>query len=86
MQTRQTLIFVGLCLLAAIVVVIAVTSYQRSRSGIPVTAPAVQVETDKPGGGTSVDAPGVHVEQDNSGTKVEAPGVKIEVPPKQPQD
>ncbi|MBS0233871.1 MAG: hypothetical protein JSR99_10335 [Proteobacteria bacterium] len=86
MQTRQIVIFIGLCILAAVVVAVAVTSYQRSHSQAVVDAPAVHVETDKPGGGTSVDAPGVHVQRDESGTKVEAPGVKIEIPPKQPQN
>ncbi len=81
MQTRQIVIFIGLCLLAAVIVVVAVTSYQRSRPQAVVDAPAVHVETDKPGGGTSVEAPGVHIQRDESGTKVEAPGVKIEVPP-----
>jgi ABC-type transporter Mla subunit MlaD len=80
MQTRQLVIFVALCLLAAVVVVVAVTAYQRSRSQAVIDAPAVHIETNKATGRTSVDAPFAHVEKDKNGTAVEAPGVKVEVP------
>lgn len=80
MQTRQLIIFVGLSLLTAVVVVVAVTSYQRSRQHILVDTPGVHIETSKDVGKTSIDAPLTHVETDVGGTHVEAPGVKIDVP------
>ncbi len=83
MQTRQLMVFIALSLLAAAAVVGAVTAF-RSPTTATVDTPAVNVDTDKPGGGTTVDAPNVHIEKDKDGTKVEAPGVKIEVP-KSPQ-
>ncbi|MBS0250332.1 MAG: hypothetical protein JSR78_04635 [Proteobacteria bacterium] len=86
MQTRQLLVFIALSLIAAGIVIGAVTAYQRSHTQVLVDTPAVKVETDKPGGETTVDAPYTHIEKGNDGTKIEAPGVKIEVPPKQPQN
>lgn len=86
MQTRQLLIFIALSLITAGIVIGAVTAYQRSHTQVLVDTPAAKVETNKPGGETTVDAPYTHIEKGNDGTKIEAPGVKIEVPPKQPQN
>lgn len=86
MQTRQLLVFIALSLIAAGIVVGAVTAYQRSHTQVIVDTPATKVETNKPGDSTTVDAPYTHIEKDKDGTKIEAPGVKIEVPPKQPQN
>lgn len=86
MQTRQFLVFIALSLIAAGIVIGAVTAYQRSHSQVIVDTPATKVETNKPGDNTTVDAPYTHIEKDKDGTKIEAPGVKIEVPPKQPQN
>jgi hypothetical protein len=80
MQPRPLLIFIALSLAAAAIVIGAVSAYQRSHAQVVVDAPAVKVDTDKPGGGTSVDTPFAHIENNKDGTKVEAPGVKIEVP------
>ena len=85
MQTRQLLIFIALILLAAGVVVGAVTAYQRSHNEVLIDTPAVNVEANKPGDKTTVDAPNAHIENDKDHTKIEAPGVKIEVP-KSPSD
>ena len=81
MQTRQLLIFIALILLAAGVVIGAVTAYQRSHNAVLVETPAGNKPADK----TTVDAPNVHIENDKDHTKIEAPGVKIEVP-KSPSD
>jgi hypothetical protein len=78
MQARQLLIFVALSLLAVVVVLAAVSAY-RDRSP-HVDTPAAKVETEKPNGQTTIDAPYTHIEKDKEGTKIEAPGVKIEVP------
>lgn len=86
MQTRQLLIFIALSLIAAGVVIAAVTAYQRTHTQVLVDTPDAKVETNKPGDKTSVDAPYAHIESGKEGTKIEAPGVKIEVPPKQPQN
>lgn len=86
MQTRQLLIFIALSLIAAGVVIGAVTAYQRSHTQVIVDTPAAKVETNKPGGEMTIDAPYTHIEKGKEGTKIEAPGVKIEVPPKQPQN
>jgi hypothetical protein len=58
----------------------AVSLYHGAlRQGVT-DAPKVKVDTDKPNGGTSVDAPFAHVETGKNGTQVETPGVKVEVP------
>lgn len=80
MQTRQLLIFIALSLIAAGVVIAAVSGYQRSHKEVLVDTPAVKVQTGKPDGETSVDAPSTHIEKNKEGTKIEAPGVKIEIP------
>ncbi len=81
MQTRQLIVFIGLSLLAAIVVITAVTAYHRSHSPqVKIDTPAAHVETDNATGKTSIDAPFVHVEKDKNGISVEAPGVKVDVP------
>jgi hypothetical protein len=80
MQTRQLIVFLALSLLAAVVVVGAVTAYQRSQSEVLVDTPAVRVETNKATGETKIDAPFAHVEKDSEGTHIDAPGVKVETP------
>jgi hypothetical protein len=81
MQTRQLIVFVALSLLAAVVVIAAVTGYQRSHSPeVKIDTPAARVDTDNATGKTSIDAPYVHIEKDKNGTHVEAPGVKVDVP------
>ncbi len=80
MPTRQLIIFVALSLLTAAAVVIAVTTYQRSRQHVLVDAPGVHIETGKDAGKTSIDAPLTHVEKDAGGTHIEAPGDKVDVP------
>lgn len=85
MQPRPLIIFIALSLVAAAIVIGAVSIYQRSHTQVVVEPSKTNVETGKSGGGTSIDAPSVHVESGKEGTKVEAPGVKIEVP-KSPGD
>ncbi len=77
MPIRPLLIFLALILITAGIVIEAVTAYRRPPHE---PAPAVQVDSNKATGNTTVDAPSAHVEQNKDGTKVEAPGVKIEVP------
>ncbi len=80
MQTRELVVFLGLSLLAVLIVIGAVSAYQRSQSEVLVDTPAVRVETNKATGDTTVDAPFAHIEKNDQGTRVDAPGIKVEAP------
>ncbi len=80
MQTRELIVFLGMSLLAMLIVIGGVTAYQRSQPEVLVDTPAVRVETNKATGDIKVDAPFAHVEKNDQGTRVDAPGVKVETP------
>ena len=60
MRTRELMVFMVLNLLAVVVVIGAVTAYQRSQSEVLVDTPVVRVESNKATGETTVDTPFAH--------------------------